>query len=136
MQGEGIIRSIKREHNSSDTFRRFKTRAKNLAREKIRGETSVDRSRRIEFLSKFDRIDDHFTRSNDLYLFFFFFFLHESMNGNQIFHPRKQRTTMCVQQPSWRLRRGKKDREKEGEKETVRAREREKERESMLCISS
>lgn len=58
------------------------------------------------------------------------------MNGNQIFHPRKQRTTTCVQQPSWRLRRGKKDREKEGEKETVRAREREKERESMLCISS
>lgn len=56
------------------------------------------------------------------------------MNGNQIFHPRKQRTTMYVQQPSWRLRRGKKDREKEGEKERVRAREREKEREHAVYI--
>ena len=134
MQGEGIIRSIKREHNSSDTFRRFKTRAKNLAREKIRGETSVDRSRRIEFLSKFDRIDDHFTRSNDLYLFFFFF-LHESMNGNQIFHPRKQRTTMCVQQPSvatspWQKR----QRERGRERDSACKREREREREHAVYI--
>lgn len=134
MQGEGIIRSIKREHNSSDTFRRFKTRAKNLAREKIRGETSVDRSRRIEFLSKFDRIDDHFTRSNDLYLFFFFLssWINErksDFSSSKATNDNVCSTTLVATSP-WQKR----QRERGRERDSACKREREREREHAVYI--
>ena len=137
MQGEGIIRSIKREHNSSDTFRRFKTRAKNLAREKIRGETSVDRSRRIEFLSKFDRIDDHFTRSNDLYLFFFFSFFMNQWTEIRFFILESNERQRVFNNPRGDFAVAKKtERKRERKRECVqeREREREKEREHAVYI--
>lgn len=74
-----------------------------------------------KFLSIRDQSYTIISRSKNLY--FFFFFLHESMNGNQIFHPRKQRTTTCYPRGDFAV--AKRQREREKERVCVRERKRE-----------